>query len=110
MKLAELNPKWATRWSADARTKTRIGVRFDCPVCLGKPPLSEDGFPLCSGVVYVPFSNPLDDGPTFPTGWHREGDSFETLSLHPSVWFHRGLGPKFCEWHGHVRTGDVFTL
>ena len=37
-----------------------------------------------------------------PTRWNLSGDSFENLSLTPSVQLEAG-----CNWHGHVTNGDA---
>lgn len=71
-----------------------VGVCFDCP---------------CGNVdqghqCFVPFANPLDGGPPIdpPRGWQREGDTFDTLTLSPSI-----LRVGGCGWHGFIRNGEV---
>lgn len=89
----ELNPQYA-----DRPDRHGIGLLFDCPIhgdhCL----------------VGVPFANPLDGGgphePSRPT-WQRTGESFETLTLSPSI---KVLGGETgCEWHGFIRDGRFET-
>ncbi len=99
MRLVDLNPKWLGVPPAPDGTGERRGVRmaFDCPA------RSHDGVPCharWSGYV----ANPLDGGPPkAPPGtpaWTRIGESFEALTLTPSVdW----LG----HWHGNITAGEI---
>jgi len=90
-----------------------MGLMFDCLHCVKAGIRSED-----SRMVRIPvaFTNPVDGGAPFgpesrPNGvpiprvlWTRVGDTFETLSLSPSIdasKTHEG------GWHGHVRGGWV---
>lgn len=111
MRLTELDPKW---WAEPGRRGQ--GVVFLCPHCRKTW--------LC-----VAFSNPLDGGHPWSlspsprplwavlypdtlargqvvvppgTHWHRTGDTFDTLTLAPSV----DASPAGC-WHGFVRAGGV---
>lgn len=79
-----------------------VGVVFDCPCG------NHDEGHQC----YVPFANPLDGGPpTDPRGWQgsggwlRTGDTFETLTLTPSIFRRVELGG--CGWHGFITHGEV---
>jgi hypothetical protein len=74
-KLVDCNPKW-TSWHEDGRYD---GVTFDCP----------EGHPHCFHTV--PFT-PDMDGQNIVVSpasngalWTRIGDTFDTLTLHPSV-------------------------
>lgn len=110
MRLADLNPRWfAEEW------RHGQGVEFDCPCCVGKP----KGYRLA-----VAFSPTLDGGPAIdvknhlilfrtlqvtkkcvvPPGvvWGRTGDSFETLSIFPSV-----DCSAAGHWHGFVQDGEI---
>jgi hypothetical protein len=86
--LTSLNPEWI----GQLRPKSGEGILFDCPGC-GKHHIA----------AY--FSNPLDGepGPTWqnPT-WLREGASFATLTIKPSIDY-----PCF---HGWVENGRVFSV
>jgi hypothetical protein len=102
MKLIELDPSW---WSnggpglTDTATglpvpeRTGQGITFDCPCG-------------CADIVSVPFTNPLDGGPPArqDVTWDRTGETFETLTLSPSLQRMDG-----CKWHGWVRNGEVIT-
>ena len=94
MRLADLDPRW---YSADNNPDI-VGVTFDCPHCFAKQRL---------GVLFV---EEIDrDG--LPNDvhwsksekkWHREGDTFETLTLSPSI-----DCSHFGHWHGHITKGEV---
>lgn len=114
MRLADLNP----RWFAEAGRHGQ-GVTFDCPCCVGKPgavrlavaftPALDGGTP-CSLRIrdLVPVLWP--EGMTGPGNdvcppgihWAREGDTFETLTLSPSV-----DASRAGHWHGFIRAGQV---
>jgi hypothetical protein len=70
-----------------------LGVTFDCPCG-------------CEHPIAIPFVNPLDGGPKHGDdprrGWQRTGDSFETLTLSPSI-----LRMDGCGWHGWVTEGEI---
>lgn len=57
--------------------------------------------------LHVPFANPIDGGPGLhgEKGWQRTGDTFETLTLKPSILRSRALGG--CGWHGYITNGEV---
>lgn len=79
-----------------------VGLSFQCPC--GR---SHEGR---SDRVFVTFANPLDGGPALdgkrvPT-WQRSGDTFETLTLSPSI---QRVDPDGCGWHGFVENGMVRT-
>ena len=104
MKLTDLNPKWIT---VDGK---RCGVRFDCPCCR-----SPEG---AQCLVAVPLAPPLDDDKPLSThaaayvakGWARTGDTFETLTLSPSIWVKGGAcKPDGSGWHGFVKDGEIST-
>jgi hypothetical protein len=94
MRLVELNPRFVDNQWGDRG----VGLLFDCPC--GK----------CGIRCHVPFSEPIAPGSDFPVLadgllWQRTGDTFETLSLTPSI--HRIDG---CGWHGHIHNGEVSTV
>lgn len=100
-----------------APERTGVGISFDCPcpTCTAARTGDEDrDFHLR---VYVGFANPLDGGPAFEGGgpkWVRTGDTFETMTLQPSIL--RVPGKGGCGWHGYVggpagdQPGEVVTL
>jgi hypothetical protein len=74
VRLVDLEPKWI-----DRNGRTGLGVIFNCMIG------------HCCGRIRIYFTNPLDGGPAWPVDdqnshrWTRTGDSFETLSMTPSV-------------------------
>jgi hypothetical protein len=99
VRLADRNPKWIGLSGVKEALPLYMGVRFACPHC--DKPLS------------VHFRNPIDPQsllentswqPGFGPGlqWERTGDTFETLTLTPSIDF-KG------HWHGHIISGEIHT-
>lgn len=94
MRLLDLDPRWFT----EGDSPDLVGITFNCPCCGGKNRL---------GVL---FKEPIDrDGlPTDThwteqeTLWTRTGETFETLSLSPSI-----DCSKFGHWHGFITNGMV---
>lgn len=94
MKLIDLNPRWFTQGASP----DVVGLTFDCPCCAGKTRL---------GVL---FQEPIDrDGlPTDThwgkkgTFWQRTGETFESLTLMPSI-----DASKWGHWHGHITGGQI---
>lgn len=95
MRLTALNPQWINEGA-----RRGVGVRFDHPHGNRR------------GTVGVLFANPIDGGQALPDDerypannsghrWTRLGESFETLSLQPSI----DEGPN--GWHGYVTEGEV---
>lgn len=89
-KLVDLNP---TFWRYHGIDREGMGVIFDCPC----------GSESCEwgGKISVPFANPLDGGQpqnTEKCHWQRTGDTFETMTLSPSI---HCVG----HWHGWLRNG-----
>lgn len=105
MKIIDLNPKWIGAGGEGIFDKDGnpvperhgVGIAFDCPCG-------------CGTHGYVPFSNPLDGGPPChgrsDDAWQRTGDTFETLTLTPSI---QRADPDGCRWHGFFTNGEVIT-
>ena len=100
MKLADLHPGWVHCGGPDVHhadgsevpRREQVGVAFDCPCG-------------CDQRCFIPFANPPDGlGPIEPSepGWNRTGDTFETLTLTPSI-----LRVGGCGWHGFITGGEV---
>src|SRR4051812_3487927 len=98
MKLTELNPRWLL--DADIvvggqsiHNEHRVGmaVTFDCPHCR-------------TTRLGVFFANPIDGGLPSDDGklWQRTGDSFDNLSLSPSIDV-----SAHGHWHGFIKDGEV---
>jgi len=103
MRLTELHPEWMGAGGAgitDAAgnpvpERHGVGVLLDCPCG-------------CDRQLYVPFANPIDGGPPVNDGhasWQRTGDTFETLTLTPSILRMKEKGG--CGWHGFITNGEV---
>lgn len=114
MKLTDLDPNWVGaggpgiyaneemyRLGIHQPERHGVGLVFDCPCGCGER-------------RYVPFNNPLDGGPRFndtPAGrpfWDRTGETFETLTLTPSILASKDHGG--CGWHGFITNGEVLTV
>ena len=106
MKLTELNPRWvgvggegiSDRNGNPVQRRDGIGVTFDCP-CR-----------ICGIALYIRFTNPLDEGSKlseeeYGPAWERTGETFETLTLRPSILRSKDKGG--CGWHGFVTNGEV---
>jgi len=102
MKLTELNPRWVGAGGEGISDKDGnpvskregVGISFDCPCG-------------CSPRVFVSFSNPLDGGEKLRDRitWERTGDTFDNLTLSPSI-----LRLGGCGWHGFVTNGEVISV
>lgn len=103
MRLADLHPEWLSTGGSDAVTQTDgspapsrhgVAIVFDCPCG-------------CDDRLYVPFKTPISGPPLAAeaqAGWDRKGDTFETLTLKPSILRISGC-PK--QWHGWITNGEV---
>lgn len=107
--LTDLRPKFADA-GGDGITdlagypvpkRTGVGLLCDCPCG-------------CGSKLYVPFHNPLDGGPGLldtsrsepgKAGWTRTGETFETLTLTPSI--RRIPHDGSCGWHGFIQGGQT---
>lgn len=89
MRLVDLEPTW----SFDRAGRQGMGVSFLCPCCR-------------KTTIFAPFKNPIDGGaPGWPDRkchWQRTGETFETLTLAPSV-----DCSSFGHWHGFITNGEV---
>jgi len=109
-RLGDCNPRWVEAPDGGPRCY----VRFECP----------EGHPECWHTV--PFSPSLGGAVVVHAGakWDRTGDTFETLTLTPSIRripFHAsreaaiaaGCIPKYisesllCAFHGYIKNGAI---
>ena len=101
MKLVDLRPRFVFSGgegvsdAAGNPVPERKGVGFSCECPCGN---------IECGRLYIDFENPLDGGP--PLGgrevrWKRAGDTFETMSLHPSI-----QRMDNCKYHGFLTEGE----
>lgn len=104
MKLVDLDPRFYSTGGAGITNsltgepvpeRTGMGLIFDCPCG-------------CTELIAIPFHNPISGGPPAvregQAGWHRTGETFETLTLTPSI-----LRVGGCQWHGFVTDGEIRT-
>lgn len=94
MRLTELEPRWFTQ----ANNPDIVGITFNCPCCNGKTRL---------GILFIEEIDrdklPNDTHWSIKgIKWHREGETFETISLTPSI-----DASKWGHWHGHITNGQV---
>lgn len=98
MRLVDLDPNWVS-----TSGRQGMGLRFRCP--------------HCDTHLVVWFENPLDNGPSLDPAkhraplWKRMGDTFETLTLTPSI----NASERDPEtgkvvtyhWHGFIQNGEM---
>lgn len=106
MRLAELEPSFfgaggsgITRDGQPVPERHGVGLMCRCPCGQCDPE---------TGWLAVDFENPLDGGPRIESAgphWQRTGDTFDTLTLNPSILRSREKGG--CGWHGWIRDGEV---
>lgn len=117
MRLADLNPHFLDEAGADLREKFGLAadeVNEALQTISGTPrPDMRRGVGLmcdcpcgCDRPLYVPFRNPLDGlGAVEGQGWERTGETFDTITLTPSV--NRTGHTDSCGWHGYITDGHV---
>jgi hypothetical protein len=103
VKLTDLEPHWVghggdsvvvTATGESIQRREAVALGFTCPCGNGEG-------------VCLPLENPLDGGPRvegFHAYWRREGESFETLTLTPSI-----QRRDVCRWHGFITSGEIVT-
>jgi hypothetical protein len=93
MKLTDLDPSWVITEEG----RHGMGIQFFCPHCV------KTDKPIYLAVF---FANPIDGKPAAPASqhpaprWARSGDTFETLTLQPSI-------DASGHWHGHITNGKL---
>lgn len=110
MKLVDLDPRWVGAGgegvsNADGTPATPrhgVGLSFRCPCGTHAPDRAFE-----TDRVIILLENPLDGLGRFDATleghyWTRVGDTFETLTLTPSI---QRVGG--CGWHGFVTAGEI---
>lgn len=98
MRLTDLDPRWCVDADIVIGGSVKhfdgrhgMGITFDCPCCKRVR-------------LAVWFDKPIDGG--VPTDdaklWSRSGETFETLTLSPSI-----DASKHGHWHGFIRNGAI---
>jgi hypothetical protein len=99
MKLIDLDPGWF----CDKDGRNGQGISFLCPHCK-------------KIYIGIAFKNPIDGGTPIPLrqyknkkgklvwtyNWERQGDTFENLTLIPSI-----DASEYGHWHGFIRDGNI---
>lgn len=103
MKLTELDPRWWALHSVATGSDTiKLGLTFECPCgCKGTERETRLG---------VPIDPPIDPQRLlqnttwigYPTMWKRGGESFDALTLTPSI-----DASQHGHWHGHITNGEI---
>lgn len=100
MRLVDLEPRYFVRHEGGQP----VGITFDCPCCIGKPNGSRLAIALhMDGTNFDPDPNNPQQFETGETIWTiTGGDSFDNLSLTPSI-----DASKAGHWHGFITNGLV---
>jgi hypothetical protein len=98
MRLIDLNPRWSQPHAMRfASPPIYLGVSFDCPCCRSQR-------------LSVAFRQPIDPEKMLAAtswephalSWDRQGETFEALTLLPSIDF-----SSSGHWHGHIINGQI---
>lgn len=110
MKLLGLNPRWCNAGGENIFTTDEQGNRIPAPHRSGVAVIFNCPCGKCNMECCIEFKNPLDGGDCHnPKGttWNRVGDTFETLTLTPSIL--RTPAKGGCGWHGYITNGEIVT-
>jgi hypothetical protein len=110
MRLVDLNPKWVGSGGEGISTgdgrpvppREGVAIMFDCP-CGGHEDAKGDETREFQSRVFVHIDPAMDGKPADESSkpaWKRTGDSFENLTLEPSI-------QRVGGWHGFVRNGEI---
>jgi len=103
MKLSDLEPHWVGLQPGHAIgmtflcphcRKTRIGVLFDVPIGAYEPCDM-----IAESLRNAMIKHCVEAG---MKQWHRTGETFDNLSLQPSI-----DTSQFQHWHGHIENGEI---
>lgn len=96
MKLIDLNPRWI-----GFPGPVYDGVSFDCPHCRTQRLAIKFSPPIDPNGLWTKITQPTYVGENV---WKRAGgDTFETLTISPSVDASKFNG----HWHGFITNGDI---
>ena len=108
MKLTDLEPRWVELNNWASPSKFYIGVSFLCPHCPVDAPLHG---PNRRRRLAVKFWPPIDPDGLMGRMFNLErtdeharesGESFDTLTIEPSIGF-----DSIGHWHGRITNGEV---
>ena len=112
MRLTDLEPRWVGAGGdgiyrrgpsgelVPVPERHGVAITFRCPCGTHR---RDDDYD--TDRVTIEFNNPLDGGPPMAdpgARWDRTGETFETLTLRPSL---QRIGG--CGWHGFITAGEV---
>jgi hypothetical protein len=107
LKLADLNPRRYRQSQAVDQSEIAPGITFDCPCCAGT-----DRAIRLAVQVNPPFDplHQIDEWQIDPaalyvkdrTIWSRSGDTWETMTLTPSI-----DASQHGHWHGFITNGEI---
>jgi len=99
MRLTELQP----RWTGYGEGAVIDGISFLCPHCMRQrlavkfnPPIDKDHW-IARGIAT----------PIYELMWHRTGETFDTLSLSPSINAGNNRMDFNNHWHGFICNGEI---
>lgn len=98
MRLVDLSPRWFSPPHLADGVIVYTGVRFDCPCGRLRIPV-----PFRNALIVRMPEIPGFAWPEDPAGWMRSGETFDSLTLSPSVSGAEG------HWHGHIVNGEMQT-
>lgn len=98
MRLTDLDPHWVTFAHVADKTDFRFGVTFLCPHCRDVRLCALFDPPIAPGADLPGMGWP----PANMRMWQRTGDTFDTLTLAPSI-----DTSKHGHWHGFIQNGEV---
>lgn len=106
--LIDLEPRWCAQFGAPEDAKQ--GVSFQCPHCKAVRLAIFFANPICSNPAAdlkqvhrdQAYEGHLGDHHIGGIAWQRSGETFETLTLSPSV-----DASSFGHWHGWIQNGEV---
>lgn len=107
MKLLDLKPHWVAE--AGMPDDAKQGVSFLCPHCQGIRLAVFFDVPICGRAPVdikmmhrAQSEGHLEDHHIGRILWQRTGETFDTLTLTPSV-----DASHFGHWHGHITNGAI---
>lgn len=101
MKLSELEPRW---FDVPERGKSIDGVSFLCPCCQ-KARLAIQFTPMSKEDIHHRSHQEGDPHTIVPLEglvWNRQGDTFDSLTLTPSI-----DSSISGHWHGFITNGEI---
>lgn len=98
MRLTELEPRWVGL-NTIAVSRIKIGLTFLCPHCRSERLFAQFQPAIDPDNMMSLITPPWQSG--YPI-WQRAGDTFENLSLSPSI-----DASNVKHWHGFITNGEI---